>query len=81
MEVVDNIPIISLCNGIMVSKVPLDVVAEGLIQLLFDAGQVLRWKNDSSAWLGTTCSSFSSVLAGDNESTPYLQLVQVYPWV
>ena len=30
MEVVDNIPVINLHNGITVSKVPLDVVAEGL---------------------------------------------------
>ena len=40
MEVVDNIPIISLRNGISVSKVPLDEVAEGLVRLLFDAGQI-----------------------------------------
>ena len=40
MEVVDNIPVINLRNGITVSEVPLDVVVEGRIQLLFDAGQV-----------------------------------------
>ena len=40
MEVVDNMPVISLRNGITVSKVPLDVVAEGLVQLLDDAGQI-----------------------------------------
>ena len=40
MEVVDNIPVINLRNGITVSEVPLDVLTEGLIQLLFDAGQV-----------------------------------------
>ena len=38
VEVVDNIPIINLRNGITVSKVPLDVVAEGLVRLLLDAG-------------------------------------------
>ena len=40
MEVVDSIPVINLCNGITVSEVPLDVVAEGLIRLLDDAGQI-----------------------------------------
>ena len=40
MEVLDNIPVINLRNGITVSKVPLDVVAEGLVRLLFDAGQI-----------------------------------------
>ena len=40
MEVVDNIPVINLRNGITVSEVPLDVVVEGRILLLFDAGQV-----------------------------------------
>ena len=40
IEVVDNVPIISFRNGITVSKVPLDVVAEGLVRLLFDAGQI-----------------------------------------
>ena len=40
MEAVDNIPVINLRNGITVSEVPLDVVAEGLIRLLFDAGQI-----------------------------------------
>ena len=40
MEVVDNIPVISLRNGITISKVPLDVVAEGLVGLLDDAGQI-----------------------------------------
>ena len=40
MEVVDNIPVVNLRNGITVSEVPLDVVVEGRIQLLFDAGQV-----------------------------------------
>ena len=40
MEVVDNIPVINLHNGITVSKVPLDVVAEGLVGLLDDTGQI-----------------------------------------
>ena len=40
MEVVDNVPIINLRNGIMVSKVPLDVVAEGLVGLLYDTCQI-----------------------------------------
>ena len=40
MEVVDNIPVINLHNGITVSKVPLDVVAEGLVRLLHDTGQI-----------------------------------------
>ena len=40
MEVVDNIPIINLRNGITVSKVPLDVVVEGFIGLFDDAGQI-----------------------------------------
>ena len=40
MEVVDDVPVISFHNGITVSKVPLDVVAEGLVRLLFDAGQI-----------------------------------------
>ena len=40
MEVVDNVPVINLRNGIMVSKVPLDVVAEGLVRLLDDTGQI-----------------------------------------
>ena len=37
VEVVDNVPVINLCNCIMVSKVPLDVIAEGLVGLLDDA--------------------------------------------
>ena len=40
MEVVDNIPVINLCNGITVSEVPLDVVVEGLVRLLDGAGQI-----------------------------------------
>ena len=40
MEVVDNIPVINLHNGITVSEVPLDVVAEGLVRLLDDACQI-----------------------------------------
>ena len=40
VEVVDNIPVINLRNGIMVSEVPLDVVAEGLVGLLDDTGQI-----------------------------------------
>ena len=40
MEVVDNIPVVNLRNGITVSEVPLDVVAEGLVRLLDDAGQI-----------------------------------------
>ena len=40
VEVVDNVPVISFHNGITVSKVPLDEVAEGLVRLLFDAGQI-----------------------------------------
>jgi hypothetical protein len=40
VEVVDNIPVINFCNGIMVSEVPLDIVAEGLVRLLDDAGQI-----------------------------------------
>ena len=38
VEVVDNVPIISFRNGITVSEEPLNVVAEGLVRLLFDAG-------------------------------------------
>ena len=40
VEVVDNVPVINLRNGITVSEVPLDVVAEGLVGLLDDAGQI-----------------------------------------
>ena len=40
VEVVDNVHVISFRNGITVSKVPLDVVAEGLVGLLDDAGQI-----------------------------------------
>ena len=40
MEVVDNVPVINLHNGITVSEVPLDVVAEGLVRLLHYAGQI-----------------------------------------
>ena len=40
MEVVDNVPIINLRNGITVSEVPLDVVMEGLVRLLDDVGQI-----------------------------------------
>ena len=34
-------PGVTFCNGITVSKIPLDVVAEGLVWSLFDAGQIL----------------------------------------
>ena len=40
MEVVDHVPVINLRNRVTVSKVPLDVVAEGFIGLLDDAGQI-----------------------------------------
>ena len=40
VEVVDNIPVINLHNGIMVSEVPPNIVAEGLVRLLDDAGQI-----------------------------------------
>ena len=40
MEVVDKVPVINLRNGTTVSKVPLDVVAEGLVGLLDEAGQI-----------------------------------------
>ena len=40
VEVVDNVLVISFHNGITVSKIPLDVVVEGLVRLLFDAGQI-----------------------------------------
>ena len=40
MDVVDDIPIINLRNGITVSEVPLDVVAEGLVRLLDDTCQI-----------------------------------------
>ena len=39
VEVVDDVPVISFCNGITVSKAPLDVVAEGLVRLLHDTCQ------------------------------------------
>ena len=40
VEVVDDIPVISFHNGITVSKVPLDVVAQGLGGKLRDAAQI-----------------------------------------
>ena len=40
MEVVDNIPVNNLRNSNTVSEVPLDVVAEGFVGLLDDAGQI-----------------------------------------
>ena len=40
VEVVDDVPVISFHNGITVSKVPLDIVAEGLIRLLHDTCQI-----------------------------------------
>ena len=40
MEVVDNIPVINLHNGIMVSEVPPNIVAEGLVRFLDDATQI-----------------------------------------
>ena len=40
MEVVDHIPIINLRNRVTVSKVPLDVVAQGLGGKLRDAAQI-----------------------------------------
>ena len=36
----DHVPVINLCNGVTVSEVPLDVVAEGLVGLLGHAGQI-----------------------------------------
>ena len=50
VEVVDNAPVISFSNGITVSKIPLDVVAEGLVRLLFDAGQI-----PSGFWTWARC--------------------------
>ena len=40
MEVVDHVPVINLRNRVTVSKVPLDVVAQGLRGKLGDAGQI-----------------------------------------
>ena len=36
----DHVPVINLCNGVTVSEVPLDVVTEGFVGLLDDAGQI-----------------------------------------
>ena len=36
----DDVPVISFRNGVTVSKVPLDVVAEGLVRLLHNTGQI-----------------------------------------
>ena len=41
MEVVDHIHVINLCNRVTVSKVPLDVVAQGLRGKLGDTGLVV----------------------------------------
>jgi hypothetical protein len=40
IEVVDDVPIISFRNGITVSKIPFDVVTEGLVRLLHDTSQI-----------------------------------------
>ena len=40
VEVVDHIPVINLRNRVMVSNVPLDVVAQGLGGKLRDAAQI-----------------------------------------
>ena len=40
MEVVDDVPVINLRNGIMVSEVPLDVVVDRLVGLLDDTAQI-----------------------------------------
>jgi hypothetical protein len=40
IEVVDDVPVVSFRNGIMISKIPLDIVVEGLVRLLLDAGQI-----------------------------------------
>jgi hypothetical protein len=40
VEVVDDVPIINFRNAITASKIPLDVVAEGLIRLLHNTGQI-----------------------------------------
>ena len=45
----DDVPVISFRNGITVSKVPLDVVAEGLIRLLHDTCQI---PSGFGAWAG-----------------------------
>jgi hypothetical protein len=41
VEVVDDVPVISFRNCITVSKIPLDVVVEGLVRLLYDTRQIL----------------------------------------
>ena len=40
VEVVDHIPVINLCNRVTVSKVPFDVVTQGLRGVLRDAAQI-----------------------------------------
>ena len=40
MEVVDNILVINLRNGITISEAPLEVVVEGLVRLMDDACQI-----------------------------------------
>ena len=40
MEMVDDVPVINLHNGITVSELPLDVVTEGLVGLLDDTAQI-----------------------------------------
>ena len=40
VEVVDDVPVISFRNRITVSKVPLDVVTEGLVRLMHNIGRI-----------------------------------------
>ena len=40
MEVVDHIPVVNFRNRVMVSKVPFDIVTQGLVGTLRDAAQI-----------------------------------------
>ena len=62
VEVVDNVPVINLRNGITVSKVALDVVAEGLVRLLDDACQI-------PSSFGTRCRCLPQSLLRDTLSS------------
>ena len=77
IEVVDDVPVISFCNGIMVSKIPLDVVAEGLVRLLHYAGQIPSGLGTQARCLVVLDEGVAEILpAGDAAGRERFKLVE-----
>ena len=77
VEVVDDVPVISFRNGITVSKVPPDVVAEGLVRLLHDTCQIPSGFGTRAGCLGVLEEGVAEILpAVDGAGGERFELVE-----